>query len=321
MERELALEFVRVTEAAAMAAGRWMGRGDKEAADKAAVDAMRAVFDTISIDGTVVIGEGEMDEAPMLYIGERLGLKVPPEVDVAVDPLEGTNLVAKGLPNSISVVAIAPRGCLLHAPDMYMDKIAVGPRAAGRINLDAPVKDNLAAIADALNKDIRDLVVVILERDRHKELIRQVKEAGARLKLISDGDVAPAVATAIAQGGPDVLMGIGGAPEGVLAAAALKCLGGEMQARLAPETEEEVERCRKMGIEDCNKILTMDDLVKSDDVIFAATGITDGDFLKGVRYYGQQVHTYSVVMRAKTGTVRFIEAIHNLSKKPHYTLR
>jgi fructose-1,6-bisphosphatase II len=321
MERELALEFVRVTEAAAMAAGRWMGRGDKEAADGAAVDAMRKVFDSVGIDGTVVIGEGEMDEAPMLYIGERVGLRGAPEVDVAVDPLEGTNLVAKGLPNSIAVVAIAPRGCLLHAPDMYMNKIAVGPRAAGAINLDAPVAENLAAIATALDKEIGDLVVVILERERHDELIRQVKEAGARLKLITDGDVAPAVATAIAQGGPDVLMGIGGAPEGVLAAAALKCLGGEMQARLWPQSKEEEERCREMGLVDPRKILTMDDLVKGDDVIFAATGITDGDFLKGVRYYGQQAQTYSVVMRAKTGTVRFIEAIHNLHKKPNYTLR
>lgn len=321
MERELALEFVRVTEAAAMAAGRWMGRGDKEAADGAAVDAMRQVFDSVGIDGTVVIGEGEMDEAPMLYIGERVGMNVPPEVDVAVDPLEGTNLVAKGLPNSIAVVAIAPRGCLLHAPDMYMDKIAVGPRAAGRINLDASVEENLKAVADALNKEVGDLIVVILERDRHRDLIRQVKEAGARLKLISDGDVAPAVATAIAQGGPDLLMGIGGAPEGVLAAAALKCLGGEMQARLWIQNKEEEERCRQMGLHDPQKILKMEDLVKSNDVIFAATGITDGDFLKGVRYHGQLVQTYSVVMRSKTGTVRFIEAFHNLHKKPNYTLR
>lgn len=321
MERELALEFARVTEAAALASGRWMGRGDKEAADAAAVNAMRAVFDTVQIDGVVVIGEGEMDEAPMLYIGERVGTGVPPQVDVAVDPLEGTNVVAKGLTGAISVMAVTERGCLLHAPDMYMDKIAVGPRAAGRISLDAPVGENLREIARALKKDISDLTVVILDRPRHNELIAEVRRAGARIRLITDGDVSPAVAVAFEESGVDVLMGIGGAPEGVLSAAALRCLGGEMQGRLWPTNSEERERAKQMGITDVNKILTMDDLVKTDDVIFAATGITDGDLLRGVRYFGQTAKTHTVVMRGKTGTVRFIEAIHRFDKKPNYAFK
>jgi fructose-1,6-bisphosphatase II len=318
MERELALEFARVTEAAAIAAARWMGRGNKEAADGAAVNAMRAIFDSIQIDGTVVIGEGEMDEAPMLYIGEKVGAGTPPEVDVAVDPLEGTNVVAKGLPGAIAVVAVAQKGCLLHAPDMYMDKIAVGPRAAGRINLDAPVIDNLRAVADALEKSISDLTVVILDRPRHEKLINDARRAGARIKLISDGDVSPAVAVGIPDTGVDLLIGIGGAPEGVLAAAALRCLGGEMQGRLWPTAEEEKERAAAMGVTDISKLLTMDDLVKSEDIMFAATGITDGDLLKGVRFLGYGARTHSVVMRGKSGTVRFIEAIHRFDKKPYF---
>lgn len=316
LERELALEFVRVTEAAALECARWMGRGDKNKADQLAVDAMRRVFDTVQIDGTVVIGEGEMDEAPMLFIGERVGAGCPPLVDVAVDPLEGTNLVAKGLNGSIAVVAIAPRGHLLHAPDMYMEKIAVGPAAAGRINIDAPVAENLKAVADATHRNVSDLTVVILDRDRHKKIIQEVRETGARIKLITDGDVAPAVATAIGDTGVDVLLGIGGAPEGVLAAAALKCLGGDMQARLWPENEGEEERACQMGLADPRQILRLEDLVKGDDVIFAATGITDGDLLRGVRYFGNGAKTHSIVMRSKTGTVRFIEAIHRLDKKP-----
>lgn len=315
MERELTLEFVRVTEAAALAAARWMGRGDKNAADGAAVSAMRAVFDTVAIDGVVVIGEGEMDEAPMLYIGEKLGCGKEP-VDIAVDPVEGTNNVAKGLPNSIAVVAVAERGGLLNAPDMYMDKIAVGPKAAGCIDITAPVKENLKNVAKALKKDISDLTVVILDRPRHEKIIRECREAGARIKLIPDGDVAPAVAAAIEGTGVDMLLGIGGAPEGVLAAAALKCLGGDMQARLWPEDEEDMERARKLGITDINKVLTLDDLVKSDDVIFAATGITDGDMLKGVRFFGNGARTHSLVMRSRTGTVRFIDATHRFDKKP-----
>lgn len=316
MERELALEFARVTEAAALAAGRWMGRGQKEAADAAAVDAMRAMLESVSICGTVVIGEGEMDEAPMLYIGEMVGCSSNPEVDIAVDPLEGTNLVAKGLPNSIAVLAVAERGCMLHAPDMYMDKIAVGPAAAGHINIDAPIVDNLKAIAKATNRLVGDLTVVVLDRPRHVEIIRQIREAGARIKLITDGDVAPAVATAIPDSGVDLLLGIGGAPEGVLAAAALKCLGGEMQARLWPQSDEEVQRAHAMGIADIRQVLSHNDLVKGEDVIFAATGITDGDLLRGVRYYGEQARTHTIVMRAKTGTVRFIDAIHRLERKP-----
>lgn len=315
MERELALEFVRVTEAAAIASGRLMGRGQKDAADKAAVDAMRAMLDTVHIKGTVVIGEGEMDEAPMLYIGERVGGAEFPEVDIAVDPLEGTNLVAKGLPNSIAVLAVAPRGGLLHAPDMYMDKIAVGQEARGCIDLEAPIEENLKRVARAKGKKVEDLTVVILDRERHAKIIKEVREAGARIKLISDGDVAPAVATAFGESGVDVLLGIGGAPEGVLAAAALKCLGGEMQGRLVPGSQGEVERAMKMGLRDITAVLTLNDLVKSDDVIFSATGITDGDLLRGVRYLGAKATTHSIVMRSKTGTVRLIEATHMLERK------
>lgn len=316
MERELALEFARVTEAAALASARWMGKGDKIAADDAAVKAMRAVFDTIGVDGTVVIGEGEMDEAPMLYIGEKVGTGVNPKIDIAVDPLEGTNIVAKGLNGAIAVLAVAEEGCLLHAPDMYMDKIAVGPAAAGKINLDAPVSENLKAVAHALNKSLNDLTVVILDRERHNKIINEVRECGARIQLITDGDVSPAVATAIEGSGVDIMMGIGGAPEGVLAAAALKCLGGEMQCRLYPEDEEEYNRVLQMGIGDVKKLLTMDDLVKGDDVVFSATGITDGSLLKGVVFHGGSADTHTLIMRAKTGTVRFIEATHIFAKKP-----
>ncbi|NLC78035.1 MAG: class II fructose-bisphosphatase [Clostridia bacterium] len=318
MERELTLEFARVTEAAALAAARWMGLGDKNAADDAAVSAMRAVFDTVHIDGVVVIGEGEMDEAPMLYIGERVGVGVEPKVDVAVDPLEGTNLVAKGMPGAMAVVAVAERGCLLHAPDMYMDKIAVGPKAAGKINLDAPVEENLRAVACALDKSVPDLTVVILDRPRHAKLIESVRRAGARIQLITDGDVSPAVATAFEDSGVDMMLGIGGAPEGVLAAAALKALGGELQGRLVPANEEEEERARNMGLSDPRKLLTIDDLVKTDDVIFTATGITTGSLLKGVRFTANGAVTHTVVLRGQTGTMRFIEARHRFDKKPSW---
>lgn len=319
MERELALEFVRVTEAAALASARWMGRGDKDAADDAAVSAMRAVFDTVQIDGVVVIGEGEMDEAPMLYIGEKVGTGVPPLVDVAVDPLEGTNIVAKGLTGAIAVIAVAPRGTLLHAPDMYMDKIAVGPECRGRVSLDVPVRENLREVARALGKTVEEVTVVVLDRPRHEEIIEEIRRAGARIKLITDGDVSPAVAAAYPNSGVDILMGIGGAPEGVIAAAALKCLGGDFQGRLWPTEEAEVERARRMGISDINRLLTMDDLVRSNEVIFAATGITDGDLLRGVRYSGRQARTYSLVMRCKTGTIRYIEAVHQLDRKPFFS--
>lgn len=318
MERELTLDFARVTEAAALNAARWLGRGDKNAADGAAVTAMRAVFDNIPIDGTVVIGEGEMDEAPMLYIGEKVGTGKGMKVDIAVDPLEGTNIVAKGLTGAIAVLAVAETGCLLHAPDMYMNKIAVGPKAAGAINLDAPVKDNLRAVSNSLGKSVADLTVVILDRPRHYQLIDEVRQAGARIKLISDGDVSPAVATAFDESGVDIMMGIGGAPEGVLAAAALKCMGGEMQGRLVPETEQEIFRAKKMGIGNVHKLLTMEDMVACEDVIFVATGITDSSLLKGVVFTATGAVTHTVVMRGKTGTIRFIEAIHCFAKKPDW---
>ncbi len=321
MERELALEFVRVTEAAALSSGRLMGRGDKEAADRAAVESMRRAFDTVYIDGIVVIGEGEMDDAPMLYIGEKVGAGPPPQVDVAVDPLEGTNLVAKGLPNALSVLAVAPRNCLLHAPDMYMDKIAVGPKAAGCINLDDPIESNVRNVARALGKEVEDIVAIVLDRPRHEHIIKELRRLGARARLISDGDVSAAMSTAIEEAGVDILFGIGGAPEGVLAAAALKCMGGEIQGRLVPEDEEEIARIKEMGLEDPRQLLLMEDLIRGDDVIFAATGITDGDFLQGVRYAGTTATTHSLVMRSVTGTIRLIKATHQLRLKPHYVAR
>lgn len=321
MERELTMEFARVTEAAALASARWVGRGNKEAADDAAVQAMRSVFDTIRMSGTVVIGEGEMDEAPMLYIGEPVGSGEAPELDVAVDPLEGTNIVAKGLAGAIAVVAIAKKGGLLHAPDMYMDKICVGPGAKGRIHLDAPVRENLVNVAEGLGKSIDDLTVVILDRPRHHKMIHEIRELGARIRLISDGDVSPAVACAIEGTGIDIMMGVGGAPEGVLAAAALRCLGGEMQGRLWPENDADIVRAQALGIKDVNKLLTLDDLVCSDDVFFAATGITEGPLLRGVNFTAQGASTHTVVMRGKSGTVRFIEASHRFDKKPQYAIK
>ncbi|MFA5524138.1 MAG: class II fructose-bisphosphatase [Tissierellales bacterium] len=321
MDRNLALNLVRVTEAAALSSARYLGRGDKNAADQAAVDGMRKMFDTLNIDGIVVIGEGEMDEAPMLYIGEQIGrcINNSLKVDIAVDPVDGTTAVAKGLPNAIAVVAMAPRGCLLHAPDMYMDKIAVGPKAAGKIDIDAPVEENLLAVAKALNKDISDLTVTILDRPRHTDLIDKVRNAGARIKLFSDGDVATAMATCFEHSGVDILLGIGGAPEGVIAAAALKCMGGEFQGRLYPMNDEERQRCEKMGIGDIEKVLVMDDLVKGNEVFFAATGISEGELLRGVVYHQNNVaKTHSMVARSETGTVRFIETIHKLDKKPEY---
>lgn len=319
MERSLTMELVRVTEAAALSSARWMGRGKKEEADDAATTAMRTVFDTVPMQGTVVIGEGEMDEAPMLYIGEKLGLGYGPEVDIAVDPLEGTNIVAKGTWNALTVLAVADRGNLLHAPDMYMNKLAVGPKAAGKVDIDAPVIDNLKAVAQAYGKDISDLVAILLDRPRHAKLINEIREAGARIKLISDGDVAAAIHTAFDEHtGVDIMFGSGGAPEGVIAAVALKCLGGELQGRLLPQTQEEIDRCNRMGIADLNQVLRMEDLVKGDDAIFAASGVTDGELLRGVRFHpGNKAVTHSVVMRAKTGTVRFVEGQHRLDRKPH----
>ncbi|KQL46620.1 class II fructose-bisphosphatase [Brevibacillus choshinensis] len=316
MERSLTLELVRVTEAAALASASWMGLGKKDEADDAATTAMRKEFEKVPMDGIVVIGEGEMDEAPMLYIGERLGQGVAPAVDVAVDPLEGTNILAKGTWGAISVIAIADRGNLLHAPDMYMEKIAVGPKAVGKIDINAPIRDNLKAVAQAQGKDISDLVAIVLDRDRHQQVIHEIREAGARIRLISDGDVAAAINTAFMDTGVDIMFGSGGAPEGVLAAVALKCLGGEIQGKLLPQSQEEIERCIKMGLTNPHQVLFMNDLVKGDDAIFAATGVTDGELLKGVRFQGTRATTNSVVMRAKTGTVRFIEGNHRLERKP-----
>lgn len=315
MERELALEFVRVTEAAAIQAGRLMGRGDKNGADKLAVDAMRAMLDTVDIRGTVVIGEGEMDEAPMLYIGEKIGGGDGERVDIAVDPVEGTNLVAKGLPGAIAVMAVAPEGCLLHAPDMYMEKIVTGPAGRGVIFLDAPIEENLNALARQLAKPITDLTVVLLDRPRHQPFIDRIRSVGARIRLISDGDVSPAVAACVPDSGIDMLLGSGGAPEGVLAAAAIKCLGGEMQARLVPEDADQEARARQMGLDDPRKLLQLDDLVRGDDVLYVSTAITDTDLLDGVHYGPQFCSTHSVVMRSLSGTVRFVRADHQLSKK------
>ncbi|KYG60254.1 class II fructose-bisphosphatase [Planococcus maritimus] len=320
MERSLSMELVRITEAAAIASSKWMGRGLKNEADDAATEAMRTVFDTIPMRGTVVIGEGEMDEAPMLYIGEKLGSGDGPEVDVAVDPVEGTNIVAAGGWNAIAVLAIADRGNLLNAPDMYMDKIAVGPEAVGKIDINAPVIDNLRAVAKAKNKDIEDLVATIIDRPRHAQIIKEIREAGARIKLITDGDIAGAINTAFDQTGVDILFGIGGAPEGVISAVGLKCLGGEFQGKLMPQDEEERQRCLDMGLE-VDKVLMMDDLVKGDDAIFAATGITDGELLRGVQLKGAFAESHTLVMRAKSGTVRFVEGRHSLKKKPDLVMK
>ena len=314
MDRELSMEFVRVTEAAAVACGRLIGKGDKNGADGLAVDAMRQMFDTVNISGTVVIGEGEMDEAPMLYIGEKVGAGGP-EVDIAVDPVEGTNLTAKGQNGAIAVIAIAPKGCLLHAPDMYMDKIAVGPRAKGCIDINAPVKENLARVAKALDREIADLNVVVLDRDRHADIIREVREAGARISLITDGDVNPVVEACVEGSGVHMYIGRGGAPEGVLAAVAVKCLGGDMQGRLFPEDEEQLRRCHEMGITDVNQVLTLEDMVKGDDCMFTATGITNCNMINGLRYFNGGVRTHTISARYKTGTVRFVDAIHNLERK------
>jgi len=317
MERELALEIVRVTELAALSAAQWMGRGDKNQADGAATTAMRAMFDSVSVQGTVVIGEGEMDEAPMLYIGEQVGNGQGPEVDIAVDPLEGTELVAKGLNNALAVIAIANKGCLLHAPDMYMQKLAVGPALTGKLRLEDPLELTLAKAAEHLNKPLSNLTVMILDRERHQDLIQTLRRVGVRIKLLSDGDVAGAMAPAMPESGIDLYVGSGGAPEGVLAAAALSCLGGELQGRLMPSNEEEYQRCLQMGMTNPLKLLTMEDMVGNQDVIFAATGITPGEFLGGVQYTGhQRAETHSIVMRAKTKTIRFIRSNHYLPNKP-----
>lgn len=320
MDRNLALEFVRITEAAALASAEWMGRGDEKSADKAAVDAMRKAFDSVNIDGVVVIGEGERDEAPMLYIGEKVGNKAhnAPAIDIALDPLEGTTICATGGVGSISVIAVAEHGNFLHAPDTYMDKIACGPEAKGRIDIDLPPEENIRRIAEALKKPIGDVTVVILSRPRHEDLIAAVRKTGARIHLIGDGDVSAAIATAWPDSGIDLLMGIGGAPEGVISAAAMQCLGGDFQGRLKFRNDEEKKRAQKMGITDLTKKYTVDELAKG-SVMFVATGVTDGPFLKGVKTLpGRQAKTHSVVMRSATGTIRTIEAHHRLNQKPNY---
>ncbi|BBH18721.1 fructose-1,6-bisphosphatase [Paenibacillus baekrokdamisoli] len=317
MERELALEIVRVTELAALAAAPWMGRGDKHHADEAATNAMRGMLDSVSVRGTVVIGEGEMDEAPMLFIGEQVGSMQGPEVDVAVDPLEGTELVARGLNNALAVIAVAPKGHLLHAPDMYMEKLAVGPSLVGKLSLYDPIRTTVEKAALALSKQVSELTVMILDRERHESIIRTLREVGVRIKFLSDGDVAGAIAPAFAETGIDLYLGSGGAPEGVLAAAALKCLGGEIQGRLMPEDEEQIQRCISMGLADPRKLLRMEDMIGTGDVIFAATGVTPGEFLGGVRMLpDQRAETHSIVMRAKTRTIRYIKSLHYLPNKP-----
>jgi fructose-1,6-bisphosphatase II len=315
--RNLALELVRVTESAAIAAARFMGRGDKEAADKAAVDAMRLVLSTIEMEAIIVIGEGEKDSAPMLFNGECLGTGDPPKVDIAVDPIDGTRPLAMGRLNSISTVAIAPRGTMFNpGPFVYMNKIAVGPEARGVIQLEAPVAENLENIAQAKGKQLQDVTVVILDRPRHEQLVAEVRRCGARIRLIPDGDVAGALMTALPDSGIDVLLGIGGTPEGVLAACALRAMGGEIQGKLVARNEQEMCLGREKGY-DFDKVLSMDDLVASNDVFFAATGITDGEIMDGVKYYGDQIRTDSLVVRGQTGTWRRIIAYHSWAKLKH----
>ncbi|MBI5229482.1 class II fructose-bisphosphatase [Candidatus Micrarchaeota archaeon] len=309
MDRNLALEFVRVTEAAAVSAARWMGRGDNHAADKAAVERMREGFNSMSFSGRVVIGEGERDEAPMLYIGEEVGKKNGVEIDLAVDPLEGTTITAKGGPNALCVLAAGPKGSLLNAPDCYMDKIAVGRKARGKVSLDAmSVEENILAVAHALGKEVGELVVIILERERHNDLIKKVRGTGARIKLISDGDVSGALSTCVEESGIDMLLGTGGAPEGVISAAAVKCLDGDFQGKLVFRNDKERERAKAMKASE--GVLKMNDLVKS-HAMFVATGVTDGSLLEGVRFRHETIETHSLVMRSKTRTVRFVKALHN----------
>ena len=309
MDRTLSLEFARVVEAAALRSGRLLGRGQKDAADGLAVDAMRQAFDSVRISGTVVIGEGEIDEAPMLYIGEHVGAGGP-EVDIAVDPIEGTNLIAKGQNGAIAVMAIAEKGGLLHAPDMYMEKLCVGPRGAGAIDITKSLTENIKNVAAKMERNVDEITLVMLDRERHQGLMKEAREVGARIMLISDGDVNPAMECCIEGSGVHMVVGSGLVTEGELAAAALKCVGGDMQARLKPETEEEIRRCHEMGIADVNQVLTLNDLVRTDDVIFAATAITRGNLLNAIQYFPGGARTHTIVMRSKTGTVRFLDTVH-----------
>jgi fructose-1,6-bisphosphatase II len=318
-DRNLAMELMRATEAAALAAGRWMGRGDKNAADGAAVEAMRVVLSSVRMEGIVVIGEGEKDEAPMLYNGEQIGDGSPPSMDIAVDPVDGTTLTALGRGGAIAVIAMSDRGTMFDpGPCVYMEKIAAGPAAADVIDIDAPVKANLEAVAKALGEKVSDVTAVVLDRDRHADIIRECREAGARIRLIPDGDVAGAISVAWRNSGNDILFGVGGTPEGVIAACALKALGGSIQGKLWPRNDEERKTAVDAGY-DLDKVLMLDDLVSGDDVFFAATGITDGELLRGVRYWGEGAGTQSLVMRSKSGTIRIIEAQHHWTKLNSYS--
>jgi len=317
MNRNLAMEFVRVTEMAAIASARLMGRGDEKAADQAAVDAMRAMLDSVECDATVVIGEGERDEAPMLYIGEKVGTGNGSKLEIALDPLEGTTICAHGGPNSISVMAIGEAGNMLHAPDTYMLKIATGREGKGVVDIRETATENLKRLADVKKSRVADLTAVVLDRPRHKDLIEEIRAAGARIQLIGDGDVASAIATATPNSGVDILFGIGGAPEGVIAAAALQCLGGEFQGILQPRNNEEIERAKKMGISDMEKVFQINDLAKG-NLMFCATGVTTGNFLDGVLFKSWGCYTHSIVMRSESGTIRHIRAEHHFDKKPRY---
>jgi fructose-1,6-bisphosphatase II len=313
-DRNLAMELVRVTEAAALAAARWMGRGDKEAADGAAVDAMRLMLDTVNMDGIVVIGEGEKDNAPMLFNGEHIGNGQPPVMDIAVDPIDGTTLTSKGMGGALAVVAASERGTMFDpGPCVYMEKIAVGEEVADAVDIEAPIAENLSRLAKARKTDVANITVTILDRPRHDQIVKEIREAGARIKFIADGDVAGAISAARGGTGVDMLLGVGGTPEGVIAAAAIKCLGGAIQGRLWPRTEEERDAAVQAGYE-LDKVLTTDDLVSGDDVFFAATGVTDGDLLNGVRYRGDNAITQSIVMRSRSGTVRQVDALHRTEK-------
>ncbi len=320
MDRNLALNLARVTEAAALSSGKYLGKGNKNEADAAAVDAMRRMFDTVEIDGEVVIGEGEIDEAPMLYIGEHIGKEGEEydKVDIAVDPLDGTTSIANGTNNAIAVVAIAPKGCLLNAPDVYMEKIACGPRAKGCINLDDSPTENIKRVAKALDKNIDDITVAVLDRPRHEDMIKEIISIGARIKRISDGDIVTAIETCFDDSGVDLVMGIGGAPEGVIAATALKCLGGDFQGRLHPTDDAQMSRCKNFH-SDLKKVYHIDDLVKGNDAIFSATGVSKGEILDGVKYIGNNMaKTQTLVLRLPSGTTRFIESTHKLNQKPDY---
>jgi fructose-1,6-bisphosphatase class II len=326
MELELSLEFLRVVEQAAIASARTMGQGDRHKADEAATEAMRREMDSVPMDGTIVIGEGERDEAPMLYIGEKVGAAQHghdgrcPSVDIAVDPLEGTNLCATGAPNSIAVLAASERGGLLHAPDMYMEKIIVGPSCKGAVELDAPVADNLRAIARRLDRDVDDLVVIVLDRPRHEKLINEIRAAGARIRLIGDGDLSAGISAAVIGTGVHAVMGTGGAPEGVLAAAALRCLNGQILARLVVSKPEHEERMAKMGITDPKRIYDTEDLAPGEKIIFACTGVTDGNLLRGVRFFGEGIRTHSLILTLEQRQVRFIDTVH-LETRPDVKVR